>query len=239
MLKNQKIHYVNRSAKQIIAAANKKIEQEAKARVSKSEGVKESKPQTIEEPPVRRVPDIMRPFVVKGKYGPLPGVPRIASEDPEKVLCTLLGGLMGEFENDPNLGMIAIDTLVGVIPVADQICDTRDLTAHLYFMIVKNDYSPTRWIGLAFTLIGAIPEIGTLIKSASKLIKMGAGLVAVSFFAELLKILPDLSEIIRKNWRTWTSIGLDKWREVLGQASSLSLGAYKATLDYIRKISPR
>ncbi|MGC1244749.1 MAG: peptidoglycan-binding protein, partial [Spirulinaceae cyanobacterium] len=78
------------------------------------------------------------------------------------ILNTIGGGLLGEFNSDPSLGAIAIDTTIGLIPGFDQVADGRDLIAHLYFMLFKGEYNNTfRWIGLAFSLIGLIPTFGS------------------------------------------------------------------------------
>jgi hypothetical protein len=85
------------------------------------------------------------------------------------------GGVMGEFNQDPTFGKIGVDLILSVIPGIDQIADGRDIIAHLYYMIAQGQYrDPMRWLGLALSLIGLIATIGSVIKSASKVLLKGA-----------------------------------------------------------------
>ena len=144
----------------------------------------------------------------------------------QNVSETVLGALAGEFNNDPSVTQIIIDGIISLIPILDQIADGRDIAAHIYFMTTKGEYNKIeRWIGLAFSLIGCIPELGTVIKSASKLLFKGTGKV-LPHLKELLqlisKILPNgtvnsFSSFLSQNWHKYAQQGITKWQEILNQ----------------------
>ena len=139
---------------------------------------------------------------------------------------TVLGALAGEFNNDPSVTQIIIDGIISLIPILDQIADGRDIAAHIYFMTTKGEYNKIeRWIGLAFSLIGCIPELGTVIKSASKLLFKGTAKV-LPHLKELLqligKIIPNgtvnsFSSFLSQNWQKYVQQGITKWEEILNQ----------------------
>ncbi|HEX9868662.1 MAG TPA: DUF4157 domain-containing protein, partial [Candidatus Tectomicrobia bacterium] len=102
------------------------------------------------------------------------GSERPQEEEASGFWGTIGGGLMGEFNEDPNFAMIGVDVGVSLIPILDQASDIRDVIAHLYFIIFRQQYDRfMRWLGLVFTLIGLIPEAGSAIKGASKFIIKG------------------------------------------------------------------
>jgi hypothetical protein len=126
---------------------------------------------------------------------------------------TIGGGLMGEFNEDPGFAMIGVDVGVSLIPILDQASDLRDIIAHLYYLIVRRQYDRfMRWLGLVFTLIGLIPEVGSAIKGASKFVIRGVEVV-ISHLGDLLRPLTrlfpeivDLGRLHRYIARNWTSL---------------------------------
>ncbi len=147
------------------------------------------------------------------------------AEEEWNIGTMLLHTLMGEWEEDPYISSIVLDTGIGFIPVVDQLLDGRDLTAHLYFMIADSQYSSIlRWVGLVFSLIGAIPEVGTAIKGISKILIRG-GQAAFSYLDELWalirRVLPDdaslpiLRRYIVSQWDEWVVYGRDLWMRSL------------------------
>lgn len=164
--------------------------------------------------------------------------PKTEDEEPG-FLGTVAGGLLGEFNEDPTVAMIGIDTAVSLVPILDQASDIRDVIAHLYYMTEHRQYDkPMRWIGLAFTLIGLIPEVGSAIKSASKFVLKGAQ-EAVGHLDEILKIIrrhfPDIGDpahfqrYITNNWRSWTEAGKRVFNRVLDRLTR-ELGGGLSTL---------
>jgi hypothetical protein len=141
------------------------------------------------------------------------------------------GGLIGEFNEDPSLAMIGVDLGVSLIPVLDQVSDVRDILAHLYYLIFHNQYDRfMRWIGLVFTLIGLIPEVGSAIKGASKFVIRGVSEV-LSRLAEFLRPFRQwlgeagdigvLQRYIAHNWDSWVSKGVQAWNSTINRITNL------------------
>jgi Domain of unknown function (DUF4157) len=143
---------------------------------------------------------------------------------------TIGGALLGEFERDPTVPMILVDTGLGLIPIVDQGLDIRDVVAHLYWMVEKGEHNQfMRWLGLVFSLIGAIPEIGTAIKGVFKLVVKGIKSINVD---ELLSLgrrligeraddLGQLYRFLKGRWDEWVAWGTDHWNRLLDRATNL------------------
>lgn len=137
---------------------------------------------------------------------------------------TVGGGLIGEFNEDPTFAMIGVDVGVSLVPVLDQASDVRDVAAHLYYMIFRNQYNRVmRWIGLVFTLIGLIPELGSAIKGASKVIIKGVREVLSHVvevlrpfqrFAPWITDLPRLLRYVSERWDSLSRIALSSWQSI-------------------------
>jgi hypothetical protein len=141
------------------------------------------------------------------------------------------GGLMGEFREDPTYAMMGVDLGVSLIPILDQVSDVRDIIAHLYYLIFRKQYDRfMRWVGLVFTLIGLIPEVGSAIKSASKFIIRGIG-EALSHLGEILRplqrLLPDIVNLgrlrayVTRNWDRWIAIGMAAWSRTVDRVTTV------------------
>lgn len=79
------------------------------------------------------------------------------------------GALQGDFNTERSTGQIGFDMVVSLIPIVDTVCDLRDLCAN----IGQYRKDPTNKITLFFiatTAIGFVPEIGTVAKSALRLV---------------------------------------------------------------------
>lgn len=77
--------------------------------------------------------------------------------------------LQGDFNSERTTGQIGFDMVVSLIPVVDTICDLRDLCAN----IRQYRSDPTNKVTLFFiatTAVGFIPEFGTVVKSALRLV---------------------------------------------------------------------
>ncbi|MGB3692287.1 MAG: hypothetical protein WBG70_23240 [Spirulinaceae cyanobacterium] len=146
------------------------------------------------------------------------------------MLNAIGGGLLGEFNSDPSLAEIGIDTAIGVIPGFDQVADGRALIAHLYFMLFKGEVNkPLRWVGLAFSLIGLIPTIGSAVKGISKVLLKGTD-EALAIVDDLLglirRVLPEggiaeFRRFVQDNWGKWVEIGTNEWNDLLRRISDL------------------
>lgn len=79
------------------------------------------------------------------------------------------GALQGDFNGERSAGQIGFDMVVSLIPIVDTLCDVRDLCAN----IRQYRKDPTNKVTLFFiatTAVGFIPEIGTVVKSALRLV---------------------------------------------------------------------
>jgi len=79
------------------------------------------------------------------------------------------GALQGDFNPQRSSGQIGFDMVVSLFPVVDTICDLRDLCANI--RAYRAD--PTNKVTLFFiatTVVGFFPEIGTVVKSALRLV---------------------------------------------------------------------
>jgi len=74
----------------------------------------------------------------------------------------------GDFNEDRSTGQIMMDAAVSMIPLVDQICDIRDLIANCR-KLHRDVTDPVAWIGLALTLIGLFPTLGSLVKGVLKI----------------------------------------------------------------------
>lgn len=115
------------------------------------------------------------------------------------LLQSLLGivgdTLAGDFVEDPHLAAIVIRTLVGLVPYVDQAMDLEDIIGNLYHLTWEGKYdSPAIWLALVLTLLGCIPELGSVLKGMGKggvelvqqVAKRGAGAVPLDKLLELL-----------------------------------------------------
>lgn len=79
------------------------------------------------------------------------------------------GALQGDFNAERSVGQIGFDMVVSLIPIVDTVCDLRDLCAN----VREYRKDPTNKVTLFFiatTVIGFVPEIGTVVKSALRLV---------------------------------------------------------------------
>jgi hypothetical protein len=144
------------------------------------------------------------------------------------VFDTILGGLMGDFREDPTLAEIGINTGVGLIPVVGEVTAARDVTANIYSMVDKEEYtSPGRWLGLTFALVSLFPEIGAALKGLGKAVLKGAAEAVGPIVRLMERVLEKLghSEGIRsfflKNWGRIASEGTALFERVMARLTSL------------------
>jgi len=79
------------------------------------------------------------------------------------------GALQGDFNPQRTSGQIGFDMVVSLFPVVDTSCDLRDLCANI--RAYRAD--PTNKVTLFFiatTVVGFFPEVGTVVKSALRLV---------------------------------------------------------------------
>jgi hypothetical protein len=156
--------------------------------------------------------------------------------------------LLGEFEENPSTAGILMDTGLGLIPGIDQAADLRDIIAHIFMMSERGEHkSPGRWLSLALTLIGVVPEIGSAVKGAAKLMIRKGGKVAAElavYLARAVKTsadLPNLAarfrQLLAEHWSSWVSGGKRAFASAVSQIESY-LQAARATelLNRVRAV---
>jgi len=80
----------------------------------------------------------------------------------------LWGMLKGDFNKDPSMSQIIVGGLISLIPVADQVCDIRDLIANFITLSDEKARTKDNYMALALTSVGIIPEVGSAIKTVVK-----------------------------------------------------------------------
>ncbi len=145
------------------------------------------------------------------------------------------GVLQGDFNEDASLGQIITGTVISMIPVVDQVADVRDLVANLKALIWDKRYDDYAvWLAIVLTLIGAIPELGSLIKGVLKsILKKGASL------AETLKIFNFFAKGNGVKWlKKLRDVDLAKHgKDVAAKLKSL-LDAIAAKLEQLKSYAP-
>ena len=214
--------------------------------VQQGAGTFPAPPSTLASPSLHPTGSPAEREAVRASSSPLPGpiahsVPAGAvMREPEGegeskgVLDTVVGGLIGDFNEDPTLAEIGINTGVGLIPVVGEATAARDVTANVYYMAKKEEYtSPGRWIGLVFAIISLFPEIGAAIKGLGKAIVKGAAKAIGPIIRLMERVLEKLghSEGIRnfflKNWSKIVTEGTALFEKVMAKLSSLLTRAVK------------
>ncbi|HEY8561322.1 MAG TPA: hypothetical protein VIL74_13175 [Pyrinomonadaceae bacterium] len=120
--------------------------------------------------------DDPKPFEIFDKYKPkphnlTPEVKEIKEEDGTvmSVLKWIGTALAGDFAEDQSFGQIAFGTVVTLIPVVDQVGDVRDIVANLHKLIWKGKHKDFgTWFSLVVTIIGCVPEVGSVVKGIAK-----------------------------------------------------------------------
>jgi len=79
------------------------------------------------------------------------------------------GALQGDFNAERSTGQIGFDMVVSLIPIVDTLCDLRDLCANIRHYR-KDPSNKVTLFFMATTVVGFIPEVGTVVKSALRLV---------------------------------------------------------------------
>ena len=77
--------------------------------------------------------------------------------------------LQGDFNPNRSVGQIGFDTVVCLVPGVDTIMDVRDLIAGI-IAIARAPASGMAWFSLVLTLVGFIPELGSVAKGVVKIV---------------------------------------------------------------------
>jgi len=104
--------------------------------------------------------------------------------------------LAGDFADDQSFGQIAFGSVVTLIPVVDQVGDVRDIVANLHKLTWQKRYDEFEpWFSLVVTIIGCVPEVGSIAKgickSIWKLVEKGAKKLHLT---KLIRMLNSVGE---------------------------------------------
>jgi hypothetical protein len=77
--------------------------------------------------------------------------------------------LQGDFNPNRSTGQIGFDTAVCLVPGVDTIMDIRDLIANL-ITLARTPTSGMAWFSLVLTLVGFVPELGSVAKGVVKIV---------------------------------------------------------------------
>ena len=96
------------------------------------------------------------------------------------------GAIQGDFNAERSTGQIGFDMVVSLIPVVDTLCDVRDLCANIR-QYRKDPTNKTTLFFIATTVVGFIPELGTVVKSVLRLVWV--------YMKPLVKHADDISNV--------------------------------------------
>ncbi|MGF1487524.1 MAG: DUF4157 domain-containing protein [Prochloraceae cyanobacterium] len=154
------------------------------------------------------------------------------------------GTVIGDWNNELDPLQIIVNTGVGLVPIADQVLDLRDFTAHLYYMVFQKDYQdPMRWLALALTAVGAIPFVGSIVKGLGKIALFSDAAKGISKFAEpflqqIKQINPEWADIgnlraaIDQNWSAGVATSKQVWMDLLATTKD-KLGLVPLPTDFV------
>jgi hypothetical protein len=77
--------------------------------------------------------------------------------------------LQGDFNPNRSVGQVGVDMVVCLIPGVDTVMDIRDLIANI-IAIARAPTSGMAWFSLVLTLVGFIPELGSVAKGVVKMV---------------------------------------------------------------------
>ncbi|WP_183574004.1 hypothetical protein [Methylorubrum rhodinum] len=178
--------------------------------------------------------------------------------DQVAALANWIGGsLMGEFNENPSSSQIVLDMVVTMIPVVDQIGDARDIVAVVLRMRDQSERKRfLNWLSLATCLIGLIPELGSALRAAARLVMRDflraggnaariTGNTADAVFAAIRKLgLGDPKRFLTSiNWDRVASEVVAAYRElgrraatVINYLQSIAEAPLRAFLEQLRTL---
>ncbi|MDI9636154.1 DUF4114 domain-containing protein [Geitlerinema splendidum] len=118
----------------------------------------------------------------------------------------VIGALMGEFNNDSSIWQVLLDSAIGMIPIAGEIGDVRDLIAYTKRFIDNPSemQDPWNWVGVVGSLVGLVPVAGGAIKGVTKVARNA------DFVTEMRKLGPTIVDAVvdfvkRTDWTSLAS----------------------------------
>ncbi len=117
-------------------------------------------------------------------------IPKAPPEGSQSVLGSLWdwlwGTLQGDFNKDASVSQIAVNAVLGLIPLVDQVLDVRDILAGLkdivafyledeaararHERVLGIPYEVWLWLNLFIIAIGCVPEVGSAVKGVLRVL---------------------------------------------------------------------
>ncbi len=91
-----------------------------------------------------------------------------SADESKNVFTWIAEALEGDFNENRSVGQIVADAVVSLIPIVDTICDIRDLCANI--RNYRKDPSKMAMFAIALTIVGFVPELGTIVKGVVKIV---------------------------------------------------------------------
>ncbi|MUK51390.1 PAAR-like domain-containing protein [Aliivibrio fischeri] len=100
------------------------------------------------------------------------------------------GVILGDFNEDPSVAQIMTNAAITFVPYIDQVGDARDVVANLTKLMDEDERKKTEnWTNLAFTVIGFIPSVGSILKGIGQvIIQKGKDIGPDELFAIMRKL---------------------------------------------------
>ncbi|MEM9383909.1 MAG: hypothetical protein AAGA68_02540 [Pseudomonadota bacterium] len=136
----------------------------------------------------------------------------------EDALDWLWGLIQGDFNEEQSISQMAVNALIGLIPIADQVLDVRDLIAGIKHLVdfygdetgeaakapemLGLSRETWLWLGLFLIAVGCIPTVGSAVKGVLKMLiraLQDAGAAAGKLSAkQLAQIWAQLMAVLNK-----------------------------------------
>lgn len=182
---------------------------------------------------------------LRGDVEQAPEIPEVTTVG--GILSWGWGVVMGDFNEEADLGQITVNALLGLIPVVDQVLDVRDIVANLYFLIGQSRYDEFGpWFGLVVTVVGCIPEIGSAVKGVVKALRKVGKYVPVDALLGVAKISKDAIAGLRPFLKTFLDSfaaygvrAIAKIRTLLGGALELFRGKLAKLIGSVSEAAKR
>ena len=196
-------------------------------------------------------PEVYRP---KPPKPPTIEAKQAAQAEADGILDWLWGTIQGNFNQDPTTSQIAVNMVLGVIPVVDQVLDVRDLIGgvkHLCVYYCESEeeqkkhqpslglsYEAWLWLDFFITAIGCIPELGSVVKGVlntiiinlKRLAKTAGGMSLQErrrLWLQVIEVMNDLA-LVQGNSHTWLKQLPGKLDGLIAQAATKIRTAIKA-----------
>jgi len=134
----------------------------------------------------------------------------------------VIGALMGEFNNDASIWQVLLDSAIGMIPIAGEIGDVRDLIAYTKKFIdnpseMQNAWN---WVGVVGSLVGLVPVAGGAIKGVTKVARNA------DFLTEMKKLGPTIVDAVvdftkRTDWNSLAAKSKNFYLNILDNVEGL------------------